>query len=238
MRIRSITLPSLAVLVISMTGHAADAPDLKDQKQKLSYALGTQVEAGLKKQGVDIDPKAFAQGMADAIAGKLALSDADIKQVLDSARSQLAEKQQARQQVEAATNAKAGEAFLAANAKKDGVKTTASGLQYKVIKAGTGRTPTPKDTVKVNYEGKLIDGTVFDSSVARGQPVTFEVDGVIAGWTEALQLMKEGDKWQIVIPAKLAYGAAGAGDRIGPNEVLVFEVELIDIEKPGAAKTP
>jgi FKBP-type peptidyl-prolyl cis-trans isomerase FklB len=237
MRIRLTLVPLIALFAASFS-QAADAPDLKDQKQKLSYALGTQVEAGLKKQGVDIDPKAFAQGMADAIAGKLALTDAEIKQVRDSARSQLVEKQQARQQFEAANNSKAGEAFLAANAKKDGVKTTASGLQYKVLKSGTGRSPGLKDTVKVNYEGKLIDGTVFDSSIARGQPVTFEVDGVIAGWTEALQLMKEGDKWQIVIPSKLAYGAAGAGDRIGPNEVLVFDVELIDIEKPGTAKSP
>jgi len=237
MRIRSITVPTLLIAFVGAAAHAADAADMKDPKQKLSYALGTQVEAGLKKQGVDIDPKAFAAGMADAIAGKLALTDAEIKQVLDAERTQLVEKQQARQQVEAAANAKAGDAFLAANAKKEGVKSTTSGLQYKVIKSGAGKTPGPKDTVKVNYEGKLIDGTVFDSSIARGQPVTFEVDGVIAGWTEALQLMKEGDKWQLVIPAKLAYGAAGAGDRIGPNEVLVFEVELIDIEKP-TAKSP
>jgi len=236
MRIRTIAITS-SIALFAAAGYAADTPDLKDQKQKLSYALGTQVEAGLKKQGVDIDPKAFAAGMADAIAGKLALTDAEIKQVLDAERTQLVEKQQARQQVEAAANAKAGEAFLAANAKKDGVKTTASGLQYKIIKSGTGKTPGPKDTVKVNYEGKLIDGTVFDSSIARGQPVTFEVDGVIAGWTEALQLMKEGDKWQLVIPAKLAYGAAGAGDRIGPNQTLVFDVELLDIEKP-TAKSP
>ena len=236
MRIRPILITTL-VAVLGTAAYAADAPEMKDAKQKLSYALGTQVEAGLKKQGVEIDPKAFAAGMADAIAGKLAMSDAEIKQVLDAERAQLVDKQQARQQVEAATNAKAGDAFLAANAKKEGVKATASGLQYKVLKSGAGKTPTLKDTVKVNYEGKLIDGTVFDSSIARGQPVTFEVDRVIAGWTEALQLMKEGDKWELYIPSKLAYGAAGAGDRIGPNQVLIFDVELIDIEKP-QAKTP
>ena len=229
---RFLLITTSALIALACAGaNAADSAELKDQKQKLSYALGTQVAAGLKKQGVDIDPKAFAAGMTDAAAGKLALTDAEIKQVLDGARSQLAEKQQARQQVEGAANEKAAEAFLAANAKKEGVKTTASGLQYKVLKSGTGRTPTLKDTVKVHYQGTLPDGTVFDSSIARGQPVTFQVDGVIAGWTEALQLMKEGDKFQLVIPPKLAYGPAGAGDRIGPNQVLLFDVELIDIEK-------
>jgi FKBP-type peptidyl-prolyl cis-trans isomerase len=150
---------------------------------------------------------------------------------MNSARNQLIAKQQAKQQADAAVNQKAGDAFLAANAKKDGVKTTASGLQYKVLKAGTGQTPGPKDTVKVHYQGTLPDGSVFDSSIARGEPVTFQVDGVIPGWTEALQLMKVGDKYQLVIPPKLAYGATGAGDKIGPNQVLIFEVELIDIEK-------
>ncbi len=120
--------------------------------------------------------------------------------------------------------------FLAANAKKDGVKTTASGLQYKVIKSGTGKSPKATDTVKVHYHGTLIDGTVFDSSVERGEPVSFPVNGVIPGWTEALQLMKEGDKWQLFIPSKLAYGERGAGAKIGPNATLIFEVELLAVE--------
>jgi FKBP-type peptidyl-prolyl cis-trans isomerase len=140
-----------------------------------------------------------------------------------------------KQKVTAEKNLKAGEAFLAENAKKEGVKTTASGLQYKVIKSGTGPSPKPTDVVKVQYHGTLIDGTVFDSSVRRNQPATFTVNGVIPGWTEALQLMKVGDKWKLFIPAKLAYGEQGSGP-IGPNIVLIFDVELLGIEKPEAAQ--
>ena len=223
-------LAALALLLCASVA-SAEGADLKDPKQKLSYAIGTEIGANLKKQGVDIDPKAFSAGLADALAGKLQMTDAEIKEAMNSARTQLIAKQQAKQQADATVNAKAGETFLAANAKKEGVKTTASGLQYTVLKTGAGKTPGPKDTVKVHYQGTLPDGSVFDSSIARGEPVTFQVDGVIPGWTEALQLMKEGDKWQLVIPPKLAYGAAGAGDKIGPNQVLIFEVELIDIEK-------
>lgn len=130
-----------------------------------------------------------------------------------------------------AAKADPGEAFLAENAKKEGVKTTASGLQYKVIKSGTGATPKPTDTVKVHYHGTLIDGTVFDSSVQRGEPITFPVTGVIPGWVEALQMMKVGDKWQLFIPAKLAYGEHSPTPAIPPNSVLIFEVELLGIEK-------
>jgi FKBP-type peptidyl-prolyl cis-trans isomerase FklB len=126
---------------------------------------------------------------------------------------------------------KDGETFLAENGKKEGVKTLASGLQYKVVKAGTGKTPKATDTVKVHYNGTLVDGTVFDSSIQRGEPASFPVNQVIAGWTEALQLMKEGDKWQLYIPAKLAYGEQGAGGKIGPNSTLIFDVELLSIEK-------
>jgi FKBP-type peptidyl-prolyl cis-trans isomerase FklB len=232
MRTRLITVLATLAMLTGVSVLGADSTDLKDAKQKLSYSIGTEVGAGLKKQGIDVDPKAFAAGLADALVGKLQLSDAEIKEALSTARTQLMAKQQAKQQADAAVNAKAGEAFLAANGKKEGVKTTASGLEYKVLKSGTGKTPTLKDTVKVHYQGTLIDGTVFDSSIQRGEPVVFPLDGVIPGWTEALQLMKEGDKFQLFIPPKLAYGAAGAGDKIGPNAVLIFEVELIDIEKP------
>ena len=142
-------------------------------------------------------------------------------------------KAEAKAKVAGDKNLKEGETFLAENAKKDGVKSTASGLQYKVLKSGSGATPKSSDEVKVHYHGKLIDGTVFDSSVDRGEPVTFPVTGVIPGWVEALQLMKVGDKWQIYLPSKLAYGAQGAGGKIGPNAVLVFDVELLGI---GGAK--
>jgi FKBP-type peptidyl-prolyl cis-trans isomerase FklB len=140
-------------------------------------------------------------------------------------------KMEVRQKTEGEKNAKEGEAFLASNAKKEGVKTTASGLQYKVIKSGTGKTPKATDTVKVHYHGTLVDGSVFDSSVQRGEPATFPVDQVIPGWTEVLQLMKEGDKWQVYIPGKLAYGERSPSPKIGPNSTLVFDVELLSIEK-------
>jgi FKBP-type peptidyl-prolyl cis-trans isomerase FklB len=206
--------------------------DLKDPKQRISYAIGTGIGTNFKTQGVAVDPNAVAAGIADAIAGKLAMTDAEIRSTMDQVRSDLLAKQQAKLKTEGAANAKAGADFLAANAKKPGVKTTASGLQYKVINSGAGKTPGPKDTVKVHYHGTLIDGSVFDSSVDRGEPVTFPVNGVIPGWTEVLQLMKEGDKWQVYVPPQLAYGdTPPPGAKIGPNSVLIFDIQLIDIEK-------
>jgi FKBP-type peptidyl-prolyl cis-trans isomerase FklB len=210
---------------------AEDKPDLKDPKLRISYAIGTDIGGSLKRQELDVDVKALAAGLSDAFAGKPALTDEEIKQTLNDFRTQMMAKLEAKQKAAGAENIKKGEEFLAANAKKDGVKTTASGLQYKVIKSGTGKTPKATDTVKVHYHGTLIDGTVFDSSVERNDPATFPVNGVIPGWTEALQLMKEGDKWQIVLPPKIAYGEQGAGVKIGPNSVLVFDVELLAIEK-------
>lgn len=209
---------------------AQDKPDLKDPKLRASYAIGTDIGSNFKRQQIDVDPKALAAGLADAIAGKMLLTDAEIKQTLEDLSTELRSKAETRQKAAGEKNIKDGEAFLAANAKKDGVKTTASGLQYKSLKAGSGKTPKSTDTVKVHYHGTLIDGTVFDSSVERKEPVSFGVTQVIPGWTEALQMMKEGDKWQIVLPSKIAYGPQGAGGKIGPNSVLVFEVELLAIE--------
>ncbi len=209
---------------------AQDKPDLKDPKLRASYAIGTDIGSNFKRQQIDVDPKALAAGLADAIAGKMLLTDAEIKQTLEDLSTELRSKAETRQKAAGEKNIKDGEAFLAANAKKDGVKTTASGLQYKSLKAGNGKTPKSTDTVKVHYHGTLIDGTVFDSSVERKEPVSFGVTQVIPGWTEALQMKKEGDKWQIVLPSKIAYGPQGAGGKIGPNSVLVFEVELLAIE--------
>jgi len=209
---------------------AQDKPDLKDPKLRVSYAIGTDIGSKMKEQGLEIDPKALAAGLADAFAGKPALTPAEVGQTLTEFSKDMQSKMAAKQKVAGEENVKKGEAFLAANAKKDGVKSTASGLQYKVLKSGTGKTPKSSDTVKVHYHGTMIDGSVFDSSVDRGEPVSFPVGGVIPGWTEALQLMKEGDKWQIVIPSKIAYGEQGAGGKIGPNSVLVFDVELLAIE--------
>ncbi len=221
----------LTAIACCATVSAQEKPDLKDPKQKISYAIGTQMGSSMREQGLEVDPKAIAAGLADALAGKPGMTEAEVKATISELREQMMAKMQAKQQVDGAKNAKVGEEFLAANAKKDGVKTTASGLQYKVIKSGDGKTPGPRDTVKVHYHGTLVDGTVFDSSVDRGEPVTFPVDQVIPGWTEALQLMKVGDKYQIYIPSKLAYGESGAGPKIGPNSALIFDVELLGIEK-------
>lgn len=216
---------------------AAAAPGLSTDKQKASYGIGLQIGKEMRSgqlSAEDIDMQAMIQGLSDAVAKKKqAVSDEDLQKSMASFRSELTARMQERAKAQGEKNKKEGEAFLAANKSKDGVKTTASGLQYKVIKAGpgTGATPSATDTVKVHYKGTLLDGTVFDSSYDRNEPVTFPVNGVIKGWTEAMQLMKVGDKWQLFLPADLAYGEHGAGGDIGPNAVLVFDVELLDVSK-------
>lgn len=228
-----ITRQALPILVVGMI-LAEERPDLKDPKIRSSYALGVDIGKSVKRQPLELDAKAMAAGLIDAYTGTPALTDAELKEVLQKLQEEFRTKAMAQQAKAGSENQKKGEVFLAENAKKDGVKTTASGLQYQVIKSGSGKTPGKKDTVKVHYHGTLIDGTVFDSSVDRGEPISFPVDGVIPGWTEALQLMKEGDKWKIFIPSNLAYGERGAGEKIAPNSTLVFEVELLAVE--GAAK--
>jgi FKBP-type peptidyl-prolyl cis-trans isomerase FklB len=225
-----ITTISVAAL-LAFGVQAQEKLELKDARQKASYAIGMDIGANFKRQDLDVDAKALAAGLADTLAGKTQLTEAESKQVLQEFRTQMMAKMEARQKTEGEKNAREGEAFLAGNAKKEGVKTTASGLQYKVIKSGTGKTPKATDTVKVHYHGTLVDGSVFDSSVQRGEPATFPVDQVIPGWTEVLQLMKEGDKWQVYIPGKLAYGERSPSPKIGPNSTLVFDVELLSIEK-------
>ena len=230
---------ALGLLVSSV--NAQDKPDLTNPKQKTSYAIGEDVASTLKDRDIDLDPKALAAGISDTLAGKPALKQQEVDDTLSKLRQELQAKAEAKDKVdgeknqdkvESEKNLKAGKAFLAANAQKDGVITTATGLQYKVLKSGTGASPQKTDTVKVHYHGTLIDGTVFDSSVQRGEPITFPVSGVIPGWTEALQLMKVGDKWQLFIPSNLAYGEQSPpGSKIGPNSTLLFEVELLGIEK-------
>lgn len=223
------TLTLMATLAAS-TVLAQSGPDLKDPRQRASYGIGVDIATNMKKQKLDLDPKALAAGLADAFAGKPALSPQEIRDTLVEFQKREQAKSEERAKSAAADNIKAGAEFLAANAKKEGVKTTASGLQYKSLKAGSGKSPKASDSVKVHYTGKLIDGTVFDSSVERGEPISFGVSEVIPGWTEALQLMKEGDTWQVFIPSKLGYGERGAGADIGPNATLVFEVELLAVE--------
>ena len=228
----------LAVAALFVTGACAqdkptDKMDLKDAKQKTSYAIGMDIGGNFKRQEIEIDAKTLAAGIADALSGKTQLTEAEAKQAITDFRTSMMAKVEAKQKGEGDKNVAAGEAFLAANAKKEGVKTTASGLQYKVVKAGDGKGAMPKatDTVKVHYHGTLIDGSVFDSSVERGEPISFPLNGVIAGWTEGLQLMKVGDKFQFTIPGKLAYGPSSPSPKIGANSTLIFDVELLAIEK-------
>jgi len=218
---------------------------LTTEKQKASYAIGMNIGKGLKKDEVDIDPDILARGMKDAIAGKKPLiTDEEAQSSLTALQSEVRKHQQEVHDAAVAKNLKEGEAYLAANKAKPGVVALPSGLQYKILTPGSGPRPAASDTVVCNYSGKLIDGTEFDSSYKRGQPATFPVGQVIKGWTEALQLMPVGSKWELVIPPNLAYGDRGTnGGPIGPNETLVFEVELMSIQpkaeaKPAAAVKP
>jgi FKBP-type peptidyl-prolyl cis-trans isomerase FklB len=219
---------------VKKTGTAAAAP-LTTRKQKFSYALGMNIGSGLgnnlKKQSVEVDWNLVAQGLKDAANGaKTRLTDDQAKAVLTEVQNEVRKQQQEKTQEASAKNKTEGEAFLAANKSKEGVVTLPSGLQYKILTAGTGPKPAATDTVVCNYRGTLIDGKEFDSSYKRGQPATFGVGQVIKGWTEALQLMPVGSKWQLFIPSTLAYGERGAGAEIGPDSTLIFEVELLSIQ--------
>lgn len=201
-------------------------------EQQVSYALGLNIGADMRRSGVPLDLKAFTTGVADALAGaKPRLTDGQRQAILLKFQQQMQKKAEALMADAAANNKQRGEAFLAENGQKEGVVTTASGLQYKVIETGNGETPTAQSTVRCHYEGTLIDGTVFDSSYDRGQPAEFPVGGVIAGWTEALQMMKVGSKWEVYLPSEIAYGGRGAGGDIGPNETLIFTIELLGVVK-------
>jgi len=189
------------------------------------------IGTNLHRQSVDVDPKILQQGLQDALGGgKTLLSEDEARATLTEFQSEMRQKQQEKMQQAGEANKKEGEAFLAANKTKDGVVALPSGLQYKIITAGTGPKPTASDSVVCNYRGTLIDGKEFDSSYKRGQPATFPVSGVIKGWTEALQLMPVGSKWQLFVPSELAYGERGTGADIGPNATLIFEVELLSIQ--------
>lgn len=204
---------------------------LKTSKEKFSYALGMKMGANLHRQEVPVDPNIFARGLKDSLAGgKTLLTDEEAQAAIVAVQNDLRNKQQEKMQVEGAANKKEGEEYLAANKAKEGVVTLPSGLEYKVLKEGTGPKPTAGDSVVCNYRGTLINGTEFDSSYKRGQPATFPVTGVIKGWTEALQLMPVGSKWQLFVPADLAYGERGPAPEIGPNSTLIFEVELLSIQ--------
>jgi FKBP-type peptidyl-prolyl cis-trans isomerase FklB len=231
-KMRAYLIPSLALGLFVGAAPAQEKLDLQDPKLRVSYSIGVDIGTTLKRQEMDIDTKALAAGLADAFAGKPALSEVETREAISKLRADMMAKMQAKDKVAGEKNLKDGEAFLAENGKKEGVKTLPSGLQYKVVKNGQGKSPKATDTVKVHYHGTLIDGAVFDSSVDRGEPTSFVVNQVIPGWTEALQLMKEGDKWELFIPSKLAYGERGAGGKIGPNATLIFDVELLSVAQP------
>jgi len=206
------------------------AADLETEQQKLSYSLGLILGQQLKSQVEELDYSAFQSAIETVYSGeKPQLTDEEVAQVMQAFQTRKMEEQRQAFAKLADANLKKGEAYQEDNAKKDGVKKTDSGLQYEVLTAGNGKSPSAEDTVKVHYKGTLIDGTKFDSSYDRGEPVSFPLNGVIAGWTEGLQLMKEGGKARFVIPADLAYGPGGMGNAIGPNETLVFEVELLKV---------
>jgi len=204
---------------------------LDTQKDKESYAIGMSFGSSLRKQSVEVETDILIRGMKDSLAGgKTLLTDDEQKAVLTTLQADIRKKQEEKMAQAGEGNLKEGQDFLAANKSKGGVVTLPSGLQYKILQAGTGTKPSTTDSVVCNYRGTLINGTEFDSSYKRGQPATFPVSGVIKGWTEALQLMPVGSKWQLFVPADLAYGTRGAGPGIGPNSTLIFEVELISIQ--------
>jgi FKBP-type peptidyl-prolyl cis-trans isomerase FklB len=223
------------VAAVKPAGEAAaeKAVSLVTEMDKVSYIIGTQIAGNLKKAEIEVNPESLMHGLKDALAGtNLAMSQAEMTKIYTGWQQRMRAEQAAKQKKEAAENLAKGTAFLEANKTKEGVKVLPSGLQYKVIKEGTGNTPVATDTVKTHYRGRLLDGTEFDSSYKGGQPAKFPVARVIAGWTEALQLMKEGAKWELYIPANLAYKERGSPPKIPPNSTLIFDIELIEVVKP------
>ncbi len=224
-------IAGIVFLLFAVQGFAQEITVLKDRKEKVSYGIGVDIGRVMQKQGVAIDADLLAKGIKDAVSGgKLLMTDQEIQETLMAFQKEMRAKQEEANKALGEKNKKEGEVFLTANKSKEGVKTLPDGLQDKVLKPGTGKKPKPTDTVVTQYRGTLIDGTEFDSSYRRGQPATFRVDGVIRGWTEALQLMEEGAKWMLYIPPALAYGDRGAGPQIGPNATLIFEIELVSIQ--------
>lgn len=229
---------AVMIMLTSLAGctpeEASSASELKldTSKNRISYTIGVNIGQDFKSQNMDVDPDLLLMGLKDTLSGKeLQLTEEEMVQEIQNFQQEMQAKMAAEMEVKAAENKASGEAFLAENAKQEGVVVTESGLQYKIIEPGQGDSPGPADVATVHYRGTLIDGTQFDSSYDRGQPASFPVGGVIPGWTEALQLMKPGAKWQLVIPAELAYGERGAGQDIGPNSTLLFDVELISVEQ-------
>ncbi len=231
MNTKTIAYVTLFGFVTAATLHAEQTNIFKDDREKTSYAIGVSIGNNWKRQEIDTDYDWLVRGIKDAKdGGTVLLSEQEVREVLGKYQQELKLKQQEKQRQLVEKNKKDGEAFLAENKGKPGVITLTNGLQYKVITEGTGDMPKADDTVTVNYRGTLVDGTEFDSSIKRGQPATFPVNGVIRGWTEALTRMKVGSKWQLFIPSELAYGQRGSPPKISPDSALIFEVELISVQ--------
>jgi len=227
-------LIALGVVLFFNTGFAGETPKIADDTDKINYSLGYQIGGDFMHQKVELRPELVVKGIQDAIAGTDPLmTPQEMRAVLIDLKKQIEKTERENFLKDSARNLAEGGAFLAENAKKEGVQVLPSGLQYRVVREGSGASPKATDTVTVNYRGMYIDGTEFDSSFKRNNPASFRVNRVISGWTEALQLMKEGAKWELFVPAKLAYGERGAGIRIPPNSTLIFEVELISVGSDG-----
>ena len=227
---KRILMGAISMTLVSGISMAGEQVELKTENDKINYSVGYRIGGNFEQQEVEMEPDMLLQGAEDATSdGKPLMTEQEMNTVLTSLANRVKAAQMEQMKKQGAENLKTGEAFLAENSGKEGVTTLPSGLQYKVITAGTGKSPQKSDKVTVNYRGTLIDGTEFDSSYSRNKPATFGVGQVIPGWTEALQLMKEGDKWELVIPSKLAYGERRASAKIPPNSTLIFEVELISV---------
>ena len=222
----------LGVLLVASLAFAEENVVLKDQKDKISYSLGVDIGNSLKNLPVSVNLDLVVRGINDVLsASKLLMTEQEIRETMTVLQKELMDRYTEQMKVIGEKNKKEGELFLDANKKKEGVIILPSGVQYRVLKAGTGKTPTDDDTVTVHYRGILTDRTEFDNSYRRGQPATFAIKGIVPGWREALKLMQEGAKWEICIPPNLAYGERGVGSQIGPNATLIFEVELISIQE-------
>jgi FKBP-type peptidyl-prolyl cis-trans isomerase FklB len=223
---------SLSLTLLACQGNTQEKAELKTQQDSVSYCIGLDIGKNLKQQSIDVNPEALARGLKDRISGDtLLLTNDQVQATLVAFQTRMRAKQEEKMKAAGEKGKKDGEAFLAENKKDKDVVTLPSGLQYKILTKGSGKKPTEKQTVRVHYRGTLIDGNEFDSSYKRGEPAVFPVNGVIKGWTEALQLMPVGSKWKLFVPSELAYGEAGAGPTIPPNSTLIFEVELLSIQE-------
>ena len=232
------TLIAFSILLLSSTTALADNTELKTVEQKASYTLGADLAKNFIQQGIDIDKDALLMGFEDALKGRpLKLTQQEMNDAIKAFKKKIMAQKMAKFKALAKANKVKEAAFFAKNKGKPGIHTTASGLQYKIIKKGKGPHPTDDSTVIAHYEGRLLDGTVFDSSYKRGTPLKFQLDNVIPGWKEAIKMMRPGSIWEIYIPSKLAYGEKGAGKVIGPNEPLIFKVELITVDNPKQKET-